>query len=142
MRFKKLFILTLFFAIPSLPVFAQNEITGKWLSEDKKGIIEIYKQAGKFDGKITWLSSPKDAHGNPMKDMENPDKSKRNQLLIGLVILKGFAYKNGEWKGGTIYDPNNGKTYSCTMWLSNEKTLKIRGYWGILYETQKWTRVQ
>ena len=41
-------------------------------------------------GKITWLKKPNDARGKPFTDTENPDKSKRNQPLIGLIILKNF----------------------------------------------------
>lgn len=83
---------------------------------------------------------PKDSKGIPFTDTENPDKSKRKMPLIGLLILKDFHYSNNEWKGGTIYDPESGKTYTCTMWIENTNTLKVRGYWGLFYETQTWTK--
>jgi uncharacterized protein (DUF2147 family) len=35
------------------------------------------------------------------------------------------------WEKGTIYDPENGKTYSCKIYLENKNTMKIRGYIGI-----------
>lgn len=85
---------------------------------------------------------PNDGKGIPFTDSENPDKSKRNQPLIGLLILKDFYYSNYAWKGGTIYDPESGKTYTCTVWLSDKSTLKVRGYWGIFYETQTWTKTK
>lgn len=120
--------------------FAQNQIAGKWLSDDKEGITAIYQQNGKFFGKIIWLKKPNDSKGIPFNDTENPDKNKRKQPLLGLVILKDFSYTDGEWKGGTIYDPESGKTYRCSMWLTNTGTLKVRGYWGIFYDTQTWTK--
>lgn len=119
---------------------AQNQITGKWLSEDKEGITTIYENNGKYFGKITWLKNPNDEKGKPFTDTENPDKAKRNQPLIGLIILKDFYYKSNKWEGGTIYDPESGKTYTCTMWLENTNTLKVRGYWGLFYQTQTWTK--
>ena len=119
---------------------AQNQITGKWLSEDKEGITSIYENSGKYFGKITWLKKPNDSRGIPFTDSENSDKSKRNQPLIGLLILKDFYYSKSEWKGGTIYDPESGKTYACTMWFENSNTLKVRGYWGLFYQTQTWTK--
>ena len=67
---------------------AQNQIAGKWLSENKEGITSIYENNGKYFGKITWLKKPNDSKGIPFTDTENPDKSKRNQPLIGLFILK------------------------------------------------------
>ena len=121
--------------------FAQQQIIGKWLSEDGEGITEIYQQGNLFYGKITWLKKPNDEKGKPFTDTENPDKSKRIQPLLGLVILKGFVYKNNQWENGTIYDPESGKTYTCTIWISDGK-LKVRGYWGIFYQTQTWTKTK
>jgi uncharacterized protein (DUF2147 family) len=136
---KSIFILTILLS-GSIYSNCQNQIVGKWLSGDKEGITEIYQQNGKYYGKITWLNKPNDARGKPFTDTENPDKSKRNQPLIGLIILKNFEYKDNEWINGTIYDPESGKTYTCTIWLSDKSTLKVRGYWGIFYETQTWTK--
>ncbi len=137
----KQFILIIILFALSKSSFAQQQIVGKWLSEDGEGITEIYQQGNHFYGKISWLKKPNDEKGSPYTDTENPDKSKRNQPLLGLVILKGFVYKNNEWQGGTIYDPTNGKTYTCTIWISNGQ-LKVRGYWGIFYETQTWTKTK
>lgn len=119
--------------------FAQQQIVGKWLSEDGEGITEIYQEGNSFFGKISQLKKPNDDTGKPFTDTENPDKTKTSQPLLGLIILKNFVYTNNEWQNGTIYNPNNGKTYSCTIWISNDK-LKVRGYWGIFYQTQTWTK--
>jgi len=137
---QKIIIILFLFLVTK--TFSQNQIVGKWLSEDKDGITEIYEQSGKFYGKITWLKKPNDEKGRPFTDTENPDKGKRNQSLIDLLILKDFYYQGKEWKGGTIYDPESGKTYTCTMWLSDRNTLIVRGYWGLFYQTQTWTKVK
>jgi uncharacterized protein (DUF2147 family) len=136
---KQLILIFILFIV-SKNIFAQQQIIGKWLSEDGEGITEIYEQNGKYFGKIHWLKKPNDNKGVPFTDTENPDKKLRLQPLLGLVILKDFVYKNNEWKNGTIYDPTNGKTYTCTMWLTDNNTLKVRGYWGLFYQTQTWTR--
>ncbi|NDC41849.1 MAG: DUF2147 domain-containing protein, partial [Chitinophagia bacterium] len=49
----------------------------------------------------------------------------------GLMILKGFK-KEGDniYNEGTIYDPNNGHTYSCTIKREGNE-LNVRGYMGI-----------
>ena len=45
----------------------------------------------------------------------------------------GFTYKgNSEYNNGTVYDPENGKTYKCNMTLENINTLNVRGYIGFL----------
>jgi uncharacterized protein (DUF2147 family) len=120
--------------------FAQSQIAGNWLSADKEGIIQIYEFNGKSFGKLVWLKKPKDEKGKPFLDTENPIDSLKRQPLLSLLILKNFVYSNNEWRNGTIYDPNNGKTFTCKMWLTDINTLKVRGNWGIFYQTQTWTR--
>jgi len=58
-----------------------------------------------------------------------------------MIILKGLKKRGTEWSGGTILDPENGKTYRCKIWLDDGK-LKVRGYLGILFRTQTWYRVK
>ena len=120
---------------------AQNQIIGKWLSEDKQAITEIYEKNGKYFGNIQWLKNPNDANGIPYKDAANTDKTKREQPIIGLVVLSDFAFQNNEWKGGTAYDPKSGKSFNCKLWLADNDKLKVRGYWGILNYTETWTKV-
>jgi uncharacterized protein (DUF2147 family) len=136
------FLVTYLLLFFNATLFAQNQICGKWLSEDKEGITEIYKYNNKFYGKLIWLKEPYNDEGMPYTDIENPDKTLRARSLHNLVILKDFFYKNSEWKGGTIYDPESGKTYTCTLWLTDKNTLKVRGYWGIFYQTQTWTKTK
>ena len=84
----------------------------------------------------------KEDDGGPRIDKNNPDTKKRKNLMIGLQILNSFKYyKNDKvWDDGTIYDPKNGKTYSCTI-KKVGKTLEVRGYVGISMfgRTDVWT---
>ncbi|MFY8003717.1 MAG: DUF2147 domain-containing protein [Chitinophagaceae bacterium] len=117
---------------------AQQAILGKWLTPEKDGHIEIYEQANKFFGKIIW--------GKDIKlDENNPKPELRKRSLLGVTILNNFEYKNGQWINGTIYDPNNGKTYQCKMELEKgNKVLRIRGFIGfsLLGRTELFTRVE
>ncbi|NBU04628.1 MAG: DUF2147 domain-containing protein, partial [Bacteroidetes bacterium] len=100
--------------------------------------------AGKFYGKIVWLKEPL-KNGKPKVDDLNPNPAKRSVPLMNLQILKDFVYDadDKEWEDGTIYDPKNGKTYSCYMTLDGTK-LNVRGYVGVsmIGRTSVWTRVQ
>ena len=120
-----------------------DDIIGVWLTTGKEPAkIQIYKSGDKFYGKIIWLQNPLEG-GKQRVDANNPDKSKRNELIIGLVILKGFKFNgDDEWKGGDIYDPENGKSYSSYINLKDKNTLKVRGYVGISLfgRTETWTR--
>ncbi len=144
--FKLLFTTIAIFAYVSL--FAQapaDAITGKWLNEDKDAHIEVYKESGKYFGKIVWLKDPIDeVTGKPKLDDENDDEALQSRPILGLVILKDFIYDgDGEWEDGTIYDPKNGSTYDCYIQFGDDKTLKIRGYIGISWigRNTYWTRV-
>jgi len=127
-------------------IFAQikaDDIVGAWLTNGKEPAkIQIYKSGEKYYGKIVWLQNPTDI-GKPKLDKNNPDKNKRNQPIVGLVILKAFKFDgDDEWEDGDIYDPESGKTYSCFITLKNKTTLKVRGYIGIslLGRTELWTK--
>ena len=121
-----------------------NDILGTWLTPGKDPAkVQIYKSVEKFYGKIIWLQNATD-NSNPKVDINNPDKTKRTNPLIGLVILRDFKFNDDEeWRGGDIYDPESGKTYSSYMYLKDKNTLKLRGYVGISLfgRTETWTRV-
>jgi len=129
--------------------FKADDIVGVWMNEDKDAQVEIYKDNGKYFGKIVWLLNPIDEETNkPKLDDKNEDVSLRDRPVMGLLLLKDFVFDgDDEWEDGTIYDPKNGKTYSCYMEFEDEddmSTLKIRGYIGIslLGRTTYWTAVK
>lgn len=146
--FKKIAIMAIMILAVSLvavqATYAQkNKIEGYWMNQEKEAKVEIYKaRNGKYYGKIVWLKEP-DRDGKPKTDIHNSKESLRSQPLIGLLILKAFEQDGDKvYEDGTIYDPKNGKTYSCKITYENENTLSIRGYIGIsmLGRTTTWTR--
>jgi uncharacterized protein (DUF2147 family) len=120
-----------------------DDITGIWLTHgDKPARIQIYKSGARYYGKIIFLQFPTE-NGKPLADKNNPDKAQQARPVLGLEILNGFAFDKDEWNEGHIYDPESGKTYSCTLSLKDPHTLKVRGYVGIslLGRTEIWTWV-
>jgi uncharacterized protein (DUF2147 family) len=128
------------------PAADADDILGTWLTGSKKGHVQIYKQGTRYYGKIVWLKEPNDpATGNPRADTKNPEAGKRKQPLVGLVNLRDFTYSgNSVWENGKIYDPENGKEYSCKITQTSPTTLDVRGFVGIslLGRTDSWTRVK
>ena len=142
---KLLLITAVVFLFLTANAYAQEAdiIAGKWLTEKKDSAVEIYKCADKYCGKIIWLSEPKNEDGTDKVDDKNPDESKKNQKIIGLNIVWDFIHKGGKkWGDGKIYDPENGKTYSCKMKLEDDGKLNLRGYVGVSLfgRTTVWTR--
>ncbi|MFN9881975.1 MAG: DUF2147 domain-containing protein, partial [Bacteroidota bacterium] len=75
----------------------------------------------------------------------NPDESMRTVPLKGYRLLKDFEFKSKAlWEDGTIYDPENGSTYNCTIKMKDKNTLDIRGYIGVsaLGRTDVWKRLE
>lgn len=105
--------------------FAQNadNITGLYWSPHKDAKIEIYKKGDKYFGKSVWVA-------NPRKDTGNPDRALQSREVQGIELLTNFTFDKDTYKGGKIYDPESGKTYSCKMNLEGN-SLKVRGYIGI-----------
>ena len=65
--------------------------------------------------------------------------------ILGMDLIAGFTPEGeGKWRGGTIYDPRDGKTYKCAMSLQPDGSLEVRGYVGlaIFGKTVVWTRVE
>ncbi|GGH22673.1 DUF2147 domain-containing protein [Mucilaginibacter phyllosphaerae] len=108
----------------------KDQIEGLWYNQERTGKVEISKGAdGKFYGKVVWLKEPL-KNGKPKVDELNSDEKLRSRPRLGLPVLAGFEKDGDKYTNGTIYDPNNGKTYSCKMTYKGNK-LDIRGYIGI-----------
>ena len=138
---KKIIFSFILMLMPVAAAFAQDVI-GKWKLGDGSAVVEIYKSGDSFNGKIVWLEEPTDAAGKPSVDKNNPDKSLRTRPLMGLNLLSGLKKDGGEYTGGTIYDPANGKTYNCSMKVEGD-VLKVRGSLdkkGLLGRTMDWFR--
>ncbi|HTM62940.1 MAG TPA: DUF2147 domain-containing protein [Gammaproteobacteria bacterium] len=71
-----------------------------------------------------------------------------NKRLEGVTLMRGLTAESdnpGNWSGGKITDPLNGKTYRCAIKLiNNGRSLNVRGYVGIqlLGRSQEWQRVE
>jgi uncharacterized protein (DUF2147 family) len=145
----RIYLLLLFaFLFSTVVTYGQqaDDLVGVWEPSNGKVKVKIEKLGNKYFGRIVWLKIPIDSVTNlPKVDKNNPDESLRNVPLKGFRLLKDFTYKSdGEWADGTIYDPENGSTYSCTIKMKDKNTLDIRGYIGIsaFGRTDVWKRLE
>ena len=108
----------------------QATLVGFWVTEDGDWVVQISPCNGEFCGQLVVLSKSHRPDAVRL-DAKNPNPAERNRPLCGLELLGGFTPSDGQpekWKGGWVYDPENGKTYSSHMWLDGPDTLKVRGY--------------
>lgn len=102
-----------------------NDVLGYYMNPTGEGILKIYETAGKYAAKLVWMKHPQNL------DTKNPDKTKRNQKILGSVVMYDFIFDGESWKNGRAYDPKNGKTYDCKISRDEKGNLFIRGYLGI-----------
>lgn len=141
----RLLLVAGFLSLRSLVIAQTDPIEHNlWYNEEKTAKIQIFKATdGKYYGKIVWLKVP-DIDGKPKVDIHNPDVSKRGNPIMGLLLLKGLRKENEkEYIDGTIYDPKNGKTYSCKMAYKGDH-VDLRGYIGfsLIGRTTTWTKAE
>jgi uncharacterized protein (DUF2147 family) len=117
---------------------------GRWKTFDDKsgearGIVRIYEQDGKFFGRLEQSFTP-DAESRVCSVCTD---ERKNQPIIGLMIIRNVKLENGEYGGGDILDPDTGSVYRCKFHLEQGGTrLAVRGFIGfsLLGRSQTWQR--
>lgn len=136
-------------AFNSINVWSQ-EISpiGLWRNIDdhtgkSKALIRISDAGSEFQGRIETLFLESDKDQNPL--CKKCEGTLKDQPILGMTILSGFKLNDSEYSGGTIVDPDNGKSYKSKMSLAEDgKKLIVRGYIGIplFGRSQTWIREQ
>jgi uncharacterized protein (DUF2147 family) len=120
---------------------------GVWETPDGASRIRITFCGASLCGTIVWLRDPQSENGGAALDSKNPNPRLRSRRLIGLLLLHGFVQGPDDqklWGSGKIYDPSDGKTYSCQITAVDARTLQVRGYVGLSMfgVTQIWRRIE
>lgn len=111
----------------------ENEIIGNWESDKKDVILEIYRSGDSYQGKYIWGKQIVESDGKTSrKDVKNPDKNLRTRNIVGIISLTSLRWNGKEYTDGKIYNAPSGDTYSCKVWIKNNK-LYLRGYLVSLY---------
>jgi uncharacterized protein (DUF2147 family) len=128
--------------------FAQATPVGLWKTIDdetkkEKSLVRLAETNGVLSGTIEKLLDP-DRQDAKCEKCEGHLKDKP---VVGMVIVREVkkGADEGQWDGGTILDPNNGKTYKVRLTpTEGGKKLDVRGYIGMpmLGRTQTWVRVE
>ena len=126
--------------------FAAGTPVGKWETiDDKTGkpksLVEITEDSnGVLSGKIVKGLGP---DVNPERRCTACKGEHKDELMRGMTFISGLKKDDDEWTGGTIIDPESGKTYKCNMHLEADgQKLVVRGYIGfsLVGRSQTWNR--
>ncbi|OYX30094.1 MAG: hypothetical protein B7Y99_12070 [Caulobacterales bacterium 32-69-10] len=121
--------------------YAASPAEGLWRTATRNGEVRIDECGQALCGTLVTSDSIK---ANPaMADAQNKDAAKRTRLLKDLPMLQGFTGGPSQWKGGTVYNPEDGGTYKGTIKLVDADTLKLTGCIVFpLCKSQTWKRIR
>ena len=119
---------------------APSAVAGDWLVESHDAVIRIEQVGDEYQGYILWqlhdTYGPEDGpelNGKTVTDRNNPDPALRSRPLTGLRLLTGLKFDpdSKKWKGGHVYNSDDGRTYNCWVRLRSPDRLQLHGYIGI-----------
>ena len=112
---------------------------GQWRTPERGGLIEVSQCDGGLCGKILGGSG---GSAEDKFDRNNKNPALRSRPLLGMYIFRGLKPSGGSWKG-SIYNPNDGGTYSATVTLKSASEMTVKGcvVWP-LCKTQVWAKVK
>jgi uncharacterized protein (DUF2147 family) len=111
-----------------------------WRTQSGAGTIRIEACGQRTCGRIL-PATPRP--GQSEFDVRNPNVALRTRPLIGLNILSGFTRQpDDSYKGGTIYNPEDGRTYRSEFRLKPDGRLEVKGCVGPFCQSQIWTAVR
>lgn len=112
---------------------ASADPTGIWRKAkqgERPGKMQVFRcGSGKklLCAKIVWLQNPLDSKGQPLHDVRNSNTTMRARPILGLPIVNGMQpVSANQWKG-SIYNPEDGNTYSATLTLVSRNQIHLKG---------------
>ncbi|NNC72065.1 MAG: DUF2147 domain-containing protein [Sphingomonadaceae bacterium] len=120
------------------PASAQS-VFDNWLTEDRRAVVTIERCGSSVCGRISRVLV---AMESGQRDINNPSPRLRNRTIEGLRVLSGFSRDGNRYRGGEIYDPEDGRNYNARFRLINANTLRVTGcvLGGIVCQSQDWRR--
>ena len=144
-----LVILSAMDSLGSPKVFAADMASpvGRWqLIDDEtnspRGVVEMTQVDGELQGRFVQAFLRPGEDPNALCD--KCEGERKNQPMVGMVILWGLRKNSAAWEGGHILDPTSGRIYRVTLKLADGGTkLTVHAFIGfsLLGRTQTWMRL-
>ena len=110
------------------------DMTGEWWIEGRFGRVRIENCNNRMWGLISWEQA------SGAVDYNNPDPAKRNRPTLGMPILLGMKQTAANRWDGEVYSPEDGKTWTVNISLTNPDQLRIQGCLLFFCGGQVWAR--
>ena len=117
-----------------------DEIIGKYHLPNELD-VEIYKNGDTFSGKIFGLNNFRDGQ---TKDINNPEKSKQDDPLLGMIIIHNLEYDKDkkQWINGRMYGPEKGMIFNLKITEIGENDIEVVGSKYFFWHTMKWKKIK
>jgi uncharacterized protein (DUF2147 family) len=128
-------------AMAQAPTAGTAKIVGIWRAKTENAVVQIDPCGASFCGRV--LTSDHLKASPDALDIRNRNASLRGRKIMGLAMLQGFTGGPDAWKGGTVYNPDDGGTYSGIIRRRDDDHLKLVGC--IIYplcKSEIWTRMK
>lgn len=112
-----------------------HNVYGTFLTQAKTSTVTIDDCGdGSPCGRVSWIDP------NAMEPGQSPETAltQAGDPVLGLLMLQGFDKKKKDWRGGTIYDPENDKSYASRLKRLADGRLQVKGCIGPICQTQVW----
>lgn len=143
-RSKLLFAMAVFFlSLGQAWAETANSPAGIWLTQAGDAKIRVNHCGASLCGTIVWLKVPIDpATGRTQVDDKNANPLLAKRPVIGINIFKEMkSVADNKWSG-TIYNADDGKSYSSDVIVAGPRKLEVRGcVMSVLCGGETWTKI-
>lgn len=104
-----------------------NDVAGDWATPGLGAVVRLApcaEDAQRLCGRLIWAWDP----------------SRMQRGAIGTQMLRDFAWRDGAWVEGEVFNPEDGRTYSGSIRPDGD-VLRLRGCAGPFCQTQVWRRL-
>ena len=132
--------------LPGVPALAADlsSPAGLWRTvDDKTGASAATSASTSWTASSTAGWNASSTRREAVQKCKKCTDDRRDQPVLGMVIMRGLHRDGDEWNGGRIVDPETGDTYRCKMHLvDGGQKLELRGYvmMPVLGRSQTWKR--
>lgn len=113
----------------------KHDVFGTYLTQAGTSTVTIEDCGdGSPCGRVSWIDPEAMAPG------QTPETAltEAGEPVLGLLMLQGFDKRRNDWRGGTIYDPENDKSYASRLKRRDDGRLEVKGCIGPICQTQLW----
>lgn len=128
-------------SVAATPVAFADQAVGTWRLSDGRVTVRIKPCGSNLCGFIVGLAEPNDKKGNPKVDHENPNPSLRSRPVMGLQVLFNLRGNGGSHWTGTIYNADDGGTYSARLSPKGEGQMQLKACLGPFCKKKTFVRV-